>query len=239
MYRRLPHSFALLLCMTLPGAGALADTGLRAGLFAAYGGAHSVRSGNDLLLGDQVPVTLRRWAPVPGRSAHVPREAILRIEGGDARARLRSLIASAEVGRAGYDAIQHGARRRPSEAPTRMTIGQIFDWVARTPGQPHAIGRYQFIPPTLRNLVRRSGLSRDTRFSPAVQDHLADLLLADAGIARFESGRLGRRDFMNNLARIWAGLPSSSGRSHYHGVAGNRATISWVSFERGMDAIYR
>ncbi|MCP1168056.1 hypothetical protein NHG85_05870, partial [Limimaricola sp. ASW11-118] len=147
--------------------------------------------------------------------------------------------ASAEAGKAGYDAVQHGARRMPPAPPTRMTIGQILDWVARTPGQPHAIGRYQFIPPTLRRLVQRAGLSRETRFSPKVQDSLADLLLMDAGLLRFEAGKLDRHSFMDNLARIWAGLPTRSGRSHYHGVAGNRATISRASFERELRAIYR
>ena len=43
-----------------------------------------------------------------------------------------------------------------------MTLDEIFAWIAATPGQPHAIGRYQFIPDTLRMLVNRLviGLSK-------------------------------------------------------------------------------
>ncbi|MGR3463500.1 hypothetical protein [Limimaricola sp.] len=229
---------ALAVCLLLPCSGVLADTALRAELFAAYA-APAFFDGHDPFLHDDATLELRRpvraaAAPALGRADGPPRLA-----GSTAKARLLSLIAFAEAGGAGYDAVQHGTRHRPPRAPTRMTIGEILDWVAATPGQPHAIGRYQLIPATLRSLVRRSGVSLDTRFSSGTQDHLADFLLADAGLAQFERGTMGRRDFMNNLARIWAGLPASHGRSHYHGVAGNRAVISWASFERGISAIYR
>lgn len=149
-------------------------------------------------------------------------------------ARLRHLIARAEAGPDGYDAVQHGARRRPARRPTEMTLAEIDRWIDATPGQPHAIGRYQFIPATLRRLVTRLGLPGTARFSPALQDRLADVLLDEAGLAEARSGRLSRQRFMHNLARIWAGLPTATGRSHYHGHAGNRATMTWARFEAEM-----
>ena len=152
-------------------------------------------------------------------------------------AHLRDVIATAEAGPAGYDAVQHGARIRPPRAPTRMTLADIFQWIADTPGQPHAIGRYQFIPDTLRMLVGRANLPRSTRFSPQVQDRLADLLLLDAGLGELQAGTISRTRFMNNLAQIWAGLPTSSGRSHYHGYAGNKATMSWARFDREVSRV--
>lgn len=241
MYRPSPSKLACILGLALAATGAAADTGLRDRLYASYGQDRAIWDGSDLFAGAPTPIMLRapvRYAGRGGGSGTSPVE--LPPEGAAGpRQRLRALIASAEAGRAGYDAVQRGAWTLPGAAPTRMTVGEILDWIARTPGQPHAIGRYQFIPATLRTLLQRAGLGRETRFSPAVQDRLADLLLEDAGLSRFESGALGRRDFMNNLARIWAGLPNSSGRSHYHGVAGNRATISWAKFESSMRAIYR
>ncbi|GGG87479.1 hypothetical protein GCM10011415_42560 [Salipiger pallidus] len=153
-------------------------------------------------------------------------------------AMLRKIIARAEAGSAGYDAVQHGATRRPTQRPTDMTIAEIYHWIDRTPGQPHAIGRYQFIPSTLRMLVTRLGLPTATRFTAKVQDQLADLLLLDAGFDAFERGEIGRTTFMNNLAKIWAGLPTSSGRSHYHGYAGNKATMTWTRFEQEMALIF-
>ncbi len=149
-------------------------------------------------------------------------------------AQLLDLIALAEAGPAGYDAVQYGATIKPAQPPTQMTIGGIYEWIEATPGQPHAIGRYQFIPKTLRAVVTRKGYSTETRFTPQVQDQLALVLLRDAGLKRFLAGTLTRRAFMKKLARIWAGLPLPTGKSYYEGYAGNKAVISWVRFEAGM-----
>ena len=151
---------------------------------------------------------------------------------------LLDLIARAEAGAAGHDAVQHGARIAPPRAPTAMTLGEIYDWIAETPGQPHAIGRYQFIPATLRRVAAARGYGPGTRFSPEVQDALALVLLEEAGLAAFRDGTLDRQAFMGRLARIWAGLPLPSGRSYYEGHAGNRATMSWPDFEAGMARIW-
>ncbi|MEL6466003.1 MAG: hypothetical protein AAFQ58_13630 [Pseudomonadota bacterium] len=151
---------------------------------------------------------------------------------------LRSLIAKAEAGKAGYDAVQYGADIKPSGRPTTLTIQQIYDWIDATPGQPHAIGRYQFIPPTLRRLVTQLDLSPRARFTPDIQDRLADLLLAEAGLQHFLTGQKPRHAFMNNLAKIWAGLPNDTGQSHYHGYAGNKATMSWAYFDAQMARIF-
>lgn len=167
-----------------------------------------------------------------------PRDAF--IDGKSAPAtNLKHLIGWAEAGRNGYDAVQHGARIGPNKRPTQMTIGQIKQWIRATPGQPHAIGRYQFIPATLDTLVREIGFSANTVFTADVQDRLADLLLADAGYSQFVGGKVSRHQFMDNLAKIWAGFPTSTGRSFYHGYAGNYATISWNEFDHHMASIFK
>ncbi len=152
--------------------------------------------------------------------------------------KLRSLIAQAEAGAKDYDAVQYGATVKPGGPPTTLTVQQIYEWIEDTPGQPHAIGRYQFIPSTLRRLVARLDIHPDTRFSPRVQDQLADVLLQEAGLHRFLVGEMERQDFMNNLAKIWAGLPNATGKSHYHGYAGNKATMTWASFDAQMARIF-
>ena len=173
------------------------------------------------------------------RPAHEPAFAdagTARIQGSDVQV-IRALIQEAESRRDGYDAVQHGARIKPRKTPTRMTLAEIFDWIEATPGQPHAIGRYQFIPKTLRRVMARAGIAPSQRFSPAVQDQLADVLLAEAGLHRFREGALERRDFMNNMAKIWAGLPTASGKSHYDGYAGNKAAITWARYDAVMAQI--
>ncbi|TCO72473.1 hypothetical protein [Rhodovulum euryhalinum] len=220
------------------------------GLFAARGALVAVRNpdpstgGGASLFAGREGASL--FAPLPPRAEPLPapgaaqRPVALPLTGarGFFAERIRDLIAKAEAGPKGYDAVQHGARIGPPRRPTDMTIGDIYAWIKATPGQPHAIGRYQFIPSTLRRLVAELGLDERTRFSPAVQDRLADVLLEDAGLSDLLAGAIDRRAFMNNLARIWAGFPNSSGKSHYHGLAGNRATMSWAQFETQMGRIF-
>lgn len=151
---------------------------------------------------------------------------------------LFDLIAKAEAGPAGYDALVWNARVKTPRPPSQMTLAEIYKWIDETPNQNHAIGRYQFIPPTLRRVVEIVGVPLETRFSPAVQDRLAMVLLEDAGLSKFENGAISKTRFMNNLAKIWAGLPNSTGRSHYHGFAGNKATVSWPTFKAVMATIF-
>jgi hypothetical protein len=177
------------------------------------------------------------FAPLPDRIA--PTSVAPIIGTGTAPVdRLLSLIARAEAGSAGYDAVQHGARVRPVRLPTQMTLGEIYQWIDNTPGQPHAIGRYQFIPPTLRRVASERGFGPETQFTAGVQDALALILLEDAGLSQFQVSALGRRQFMHNLARIWAGLPLPNDRSYYEGHAGNSAAMSWNAFEGGMQRIW-
>ncbi|MGC1495466.1 MAG: hypothetical protein WA790_06630 [Sulfitobacter sp.] len=171
--------------------------------------------------------------------AHEPvfADAPYRGVGGADVLHIRHLIGQAESRKHGYDAVQHGARIKPTKRPTSMTLGEIYQWIADTPGQPHAIGRYQFIPKTLLRVARKIGASPEQKFSPRLQDKLADVLLAEAGLHKFRAGQLSRKAFMNNLAKIWAGLPNSSGKSHYDGYAGNKAAMTWAHFDAEMARI--
>lgn len=151
---------------------------------------------------------------------------------------LRALIGQAESRRNGYDAIQHGAKRLPGRVPTSMSLGDIFAWIKATPGQPHAIGRYQFIPKTLSRVVKIVGVGKNEVFTPALQDRLADVLLAEAGLQGLRDGQMPRREFMKNLAKTWAGLPTDNGKSYYHGYAGNKASMTWAHFDTEMAKIF-
>lgn len=168
----------------------------------------------------------------------VQKSELTSLKGDTAIDRLKSLIAVAEAGPKGFDAVHTGARSKPPKRPTQMTLRDIARWVKATPGQPHAIGRYQIIPSTMRMLIQRSGVSPQTQFSPALQNRFADILLADAGLAEFQAGRMSRKRFMNNLAKIWAGLPTSNGKSHYDGYAGNRATVTRTYFNQQMASFW-
>ncbi len=151
---------------------------------------------------------------------------------------LRALITLAESHKRGYDAIHGSATRLPAKRPTELTIAQILAWIEETPGQHHAIGFYQIIPDTLKSLIVRSGISPTMKFTPEVQDHLGDILLADAGYNDFVAGKLPASQLMDNLAKIWAGFPMANGRSAYHGKAGNRATITRAFFQAELGRVF-
>ena len=225
----------LLPALCLLAAPAMGQSAMSSGLFAQRGALfEAAPGGKPAVQGASLfapPEAGGLFAALPGRL-----DAPLR-QGGPVARGLRDLIARAEAGAAGYDAVQLGARVKPPAPPTRMTLAEIHAWIDATPGQPHAIGRYQFIPPTLRRSADRLDLPRDTRFSPAVQDRLADLLLGDAGLDRMLAGEMQLETFMLNLAKIWAGLPVPSGRSYYEGIAGNKAVLSYESYRAAMHRI--
>mgnify|MGYP002654453888 FL=1 len=144
---------------------------------------------------------------------------------------LLSLIAEAEAGSAGYDAIQHRARIKTPRPPSKMTLGEIFQWIEQTPGQQHAIGRYQIIPSTLKMLMDQMQLGQEIMFSPPLQDAMAIQLMINAGLDEFRAGIMSDEDFLDALAWIWAGLPLGTGYSAYHGFNGNYAVISRREYE--------
>lgn len=152
--------------------------------------------------------------------------------------RLLTLISQAESPVHGYDSVHHGATIRPPKPPSQMTIAEIVAWVRATPGQPHAIGRNQIIPATFNRVVRALGLSGGTLYDRRTQDMMGRYLVEEAGYSDFINGRITRDRFMDQLAKVWAGLPLANGRSHYHGYAGNRATITRAEYTSAMAAIF-
>ena len=151
---------------------------------------------------------------------------------------LRSLIASAEAGAGGYDAVAYGADVPPPAQASKMRLGEVRAWVQATPGQNHAIGRYQVIPKTFERLVKATGSSEDATFDAKLQDRWANVLIEEAGYSAFLAGEISPGAFMDRLAHIWAGLPLGDGRSAYEGIAGNRATISRAAYARGIAQIF-
>ncbi|MCZ4274139.1 hypothetical protein [Maritalea porphyrae] len=151
---------------------------------------------------------------------------------------LFSLIASVEAPHRQYDAVHHKAKIKPPHNPTKLTLGEVFEWIEATPNQFHAIGRYQFIPATLAYLVEAENLSLKQRFSEQVQDQLALKLLNDAGWQQYQAHEMPIKAFMDRIAKVWAGFPLENGKSAYDGLAGNRAVITRAHFETAMNNIF-
>ena len=115
---------------------------------------------------------------------------------------------------------------------TAMTIANVLDWQAQhvAAGSPSsAVGKYQFIEPTLRELVGQMQIDSKTKFTPALQDSLAIRLIERRGASDYLHGRISREQFAHNLSQEWAALPRVLGdqpeASYYAGDGLNQARI--------------
>lgn len=109
---------------------------------------------------------------------------------------------------------------------TSYTVGEVLQMQR---GWLYAVGRYQFIPSTLRDAVAWAGVDYSDKFSEEVQDRLAIALLKDKRPAVWEYLTTGYGDLrlaMDELAREWASLEYRYGRGYYDRVGGNRAHVS-------------
>ena len=108
------------------------------------------------------------------------------------RKELADAIAGPESGPWGYDAFNQGGAKGGTKvlgksgshkevfgrSLTDMTLGEIFERQNLPEGRHyqdgglHAVGRYQFIGPTLREEVDNMGLSYNTKFTPEIQDKI-------------------------------------------------------------------
>lgn len=115
---------------------------------------------------------------------------------------------------------------------TDMTLGEVLEWQAEyvSRGNPsNAVGRYQFIQPTLEKLINKLNLNLDVKFSAQLQDRLAIALIEERGAVAFVNHKLSIKDFLHNLAKEWAALPRIYGdtpeASYYEGDGLNHSRV--------------
>jgi len=141
-------------------------------------------------------------------------------------------VSSANRGRAGDT--PGGLKAIIGKNAEQTTIREIL--AAQAKGQLFAVGTYQFIPSTLKSLVKQSQISLDSYFTKAVQDRLAILILENKRpqVGKFLSGKnTNINEAAQELAREFASIglayPEAGrkvGESRYSGLAGNAASIS-------------
>lgn len=224
---------------SLGGAAAAARVGRMlgggSGIYAPGGeGAASPLDPND-------PIVRRRFDAFRQNRGGTPAERageMLRGDGasGAGDPGMLDLIARAEgTTRRGYD---DSFAHQVSGSLTGKTLGEI-EQIQRGMRGSSAIGRYQFMRGTLfggrrgdTGLVGELGLSRDEKFTPELQDRLANALVE----RRYrEAQRMQRRQggdlmghFRTALAREWASFPGDYGQQGINGgmYRGQRASIS-------------
>jgi hypothetical protein len=134
----------------------------------------------------------------------------------------------------------------PEKPLTEMTLDEISklqDEMKKSGQYPStAVGKYQFLQDTLKGVSKQEGLTGETKFTPEVQEQLFTRTLKNRGLEEYQSGKMSKEEFQNNLAKEYASIPVATdvhrpagkgyeardikaGESYYVGVAGNKANM--------------
>ena len=131
----------------------------------------------------------------------------------------------------GYGQVYSGADKESRLADvSKMTVDGALLFQAqmlRKGSKSTAIGGYQFLRKTLRELKAIMGLKGTERFDKDLQDRMAIVLMQRRGLGDYLDGAISRETFANNLAMEWASLPvvdgPKKGKSFYHGDGLNKS----------------
>lgn len=148
------------------------------------------------------------------------------------------LIRNAETAH-GYVDFYRGSKIAPPRPLTEMTIKEVRAWQdrsVRAGSASSAAGGYQIIRKTLDGLVNNLGLTGDELFDEQMQDRMAMHLMEEKGYNKWLAGDMSDADFANGLAQVWAGLPTTSGKSFYAGDGLNAHTTSIGSVFDALEA---
>ena len=119
-----------------------------------------------------------------------------------------------------------GIQRLTGKTFENFTVGQVMDMQR---SRVYAVGRYQFIPVTLRYAVAMSEVSPLDMFTPETQNKLFAALLDHKrpAVGAYIRGHHNHQGWaLNELAKEWASIEYRYGRGYYDHIGGNRAKIS-------------
>lgn len=164
---------------------------------------------------------------------------------------LRNLVAEAEGTTderatqenfaSGYDLpFGYGRYLQPSKPISQMTFQELKDFQRRqvnatkgtfdnTNRGTSAVGRYQFIRPTLENLQNRLGYKDTDVFSPEVQDRLFDALMEEQGLQELSAGLITPEEFQEKLSSQFASIPKPGTETGTYKGQGTGVTSDRVS----------
>lgn len=116
---------------------------------------------------------------------------------------------------------------------TTMTVADVLEFQKTMRANGHettALGKYQIIKDTLAGLVKNGTIAMNDVFNSATQDKAAIGLLREKGLDKWLSGQLSKDEFADRVARVWASMPMSSGKSSAEGVGSNKALGSRADY---------
>lgn len=118
-----------------------------------------------------------------------------------------------------------GIRSITGKTFAQHTVGEVLSMQRY---RIYAVGRYQFIPGTLRQAVSWAGIKHSDLFTPETQDKLLAALLEHKrpAVGAYLRGGGSLQRALDELAREWASLPYRNGGSYYAGRNGNRSHVT-------------
>ena len=133
---------------------------------------------------------------------------------------------------------------------TNMTVDEVLKWqddYVDAGSKSSAVGKYQIIRKTLRDLKKKMKLTGDEVFSPEMQDAMFVQLLKKRDYDKWVDGKIDDEAFANNLAKEWASFPVmndmqghktkvKAGQSYYANDGLNRALISPSDVRDALDS---
>ena len=166
-------------------------------------------------------------------------------------------IAHLDGGAAGYDSWNSGVKPKNGKRVSELTIAEVLqhgDYVVNSKRGSSAAGAYQLMGENVRMMLDKGIVKPTDVFNAETQDKMAMALvkiqvpqvfewskqmeqLKQQGKQNTPEYKKLRAKTASALARVWAAIPSPAkgGKSHYNGIAGNRATISMQGFYDLMD----
>ena len=203
-----------------------------------------VRFGRKIFLRHRDPKAFKRYAVLVGVFAVLI--GLLIIERNTMNANYTGLLNTIAQGesKGNYNAYFGNAGNSEIRFTT-MTVDEVLKWQSEyvAQGNPSsAVGRYQFIQPTLEGLLTEMHIERNAAFDEELQDKLATRLLERRGVREYLRGRISREQFAHNLSKEWAALPKVIGdnpsTSYYAGDGLNKALISVNDTLAAIDSLH-
>ena len=147
-------------------------------------------------------------------------EQISRGEGtSDAAAKKKGLASGYDVS-LGYGAYGGG----PKKALSEMTMAEVKEYQKAMLADPKnkmnssAVGKYQLISGTLKELQKELGLKDTDKFDASTQDKMGEALLKRRGLDKYTSGKISAEKFQLGLSQEWASVADPrTGNGYYAG----------------------
>ena len=187
------------------------------------------------------------WSRGRGRSGSGRLRSSLEPELGDRESRevekILALIASveSEYGGArpgtGYNKVIGG---KTVADLTNKTLSEVIELQKQlvAQGTSGAVGRYQIIPETLKDMMEKLKISESEKFSTEMQDRMAKALMMRRGYMDYAKSpsEEAKDELLKRLAVEWRGLPTGPGMraGDQTDQFGNRAGLDWETARRSF-----